>query len=108
VRVFRQLAESPGGGFTFGPPKSAAGLRTVVFPDLIVPDLSWPLARFAGPARTACCSLARAGVRCGTPTSAAGSGSQRSPRLTCPRSTFMISVTLATCWRLARARISAS
>ncbi len=49
VRVFRQLAESPGGGFTFGPPKSAAGLRTVVFPDLIVPDLSWHLARFTGP-----------------------------------------------------------
>jgi len=49
VRVFRQLAESPGGGFTFGPPKSAAGQRTVAFPDLIVPDLAWHLARFAGP-----------------------------------------------------------
>jgi len=49
VRIFRQLAESPGGGFTFGPPKSAAGQRTVVFPDLIVSDLAWHLARFAGP-----------------------------------------------------------
>jgi integrase len=49
VRVFRQLAESPGGGFTFGAPKSAAGQRTVAFPDLIVPDLAWHLARFAGP-----------------------------------------------------------
>jgi integrase len=49
VRIFRQLAESPGGGFTFGPPKSAAGQRTVAFPDLIVPDPAWHLARFAGP-----------------------------------------------------------
>jgi integrase len=49
VRVFRQLAESPGSGFTFGPPKSAAGQRTVAFPDLIVPELAWHLARFAGP-----------------------------------------------------------
>jgi integrase len=49
VRVFRQLAESPGGGFTFGPPKSAARQRTVAFPDLIVSDLAWHLARFTGP-----------------------------------------------------------
>ena len=43
VCIFRQLAESPGGGFAFGPPKSQAGQRTVVFPDLIVPDLAWHL-----------------------------------------------------------------
>jgi integrase len=49
VHVFRQLAESPGGGFAFGPPKSGAGQRTVVFPDLIVPDLAWHLARFTRP-----------------------------------------------------------
>ena len=49
MRVFRQLAESPGGGFAFGAPKSEAGRRTIVFPDLIVPDLAWHLARFAGP-----------------------------------------------------------
>jgi integrase len=49
VRVFRQLAELPGGGYAFGPPKSDAGQRTVVFPALIVPDLTWHLARFAGP-----------------------------------------------------------
>jgi integrase len=48
VRIFRQLAESPGGGFAFGPPKSQAGQRTVVFSDLIVPDLAWHLARFTG------------------------------------------------------------
>jgi Phage integrase family len=48
VRVFRQLAESPGGGFAFGPPKSQAGQRTVVFPDLVVPDLACHLARFTG------------------------------------------------------------
>jgi integrase len=48
ARIFRQLAESPGGGFAFAPPKSQAGQRTVVFPDLIVPDLAWHFARFVG------------------------------------------------------------
>jgi integrase len=50
VRIFRQLTELPGGGYAFGPPKSEAGQRTVVFPDLIAPDLTWHLARFTGPA----------------------------------------------------------
>lgn len=38
VRVTRQLAYD-GHGWSFGPPKSKAGRRTVSFPDLIVPDL---------------------------------------------------------------------
>jgi integrase len=39
VRVTRQIDYPPGGGHTFGPPKSRAGRRVVSFPDLIVPDL---------------------------------------------------------------------
>jgi integrase len=46
VRVERTLTQLPGGGHVFGPPKSEAGQRTVAFPDLIVPDLTWHLARF--------------------------------------------------------------
>jgi integrase len=45
VRVFRQLAEQRGGGFAFGPPKSDAGKRVVVIPDVIMPivkqQMSW-------------------------------------------------------------------
>jgi len=39
VRVTRQINYPPGGGHTFGPPKSRASRRVVSFPDLIVPDL---------------------------------------------------------------------
>jgi integrase len=39
VRVTRQIDYPPGGGHTFGPPKSRAGRRSVSFPGLIVPDL---------------------------------------------------------------------
>ena len=38
VRVTRQLYYH-GAGYSFGPPKSRAGLRVVVFPELIVPDV---------------------------------------------------------------------
>jgi integrase len=46
VRIERSLTELPGGGYLFGPPKSDAGLRIVVFPELITQDLAWHLARF--------------------------------------------------------------
>jgi integrase len=39
VRVTRQIDYLPGGGHSFGPPKSKAGRRVVPFPDLIAPDL---------------------------------------------------------------------
>ena len=39
VRVTRQLVYLPGGGHSFAPPKSRAGVRVVAFADLIVPDL---------------------------------------------------------------------
>jgi integrase len=38
-RVTRQIDYLPGGGHSFGPPKSKAGRRVVPFPDLIAPDL---------------------------------------------------------------------
>ena len=39
VWVTRQIYYLPGGGHTFGPPKSKAGIRLVVFADIIAPDL---------------------------------------------------------------------
>jgi integrase len=39
VRVTRQIDYLPGGGHSFGPPKSRAGRRLVPFSDLIAPDL---------------------------------------------------------------------
>ena len=39
VRVTRQINYPPGGGHSFGSPKSRAGRRVISFPDLIVPDL---------------------------------------------------------------------
>jgi integrase len=45
VRVTRQIDYLPGGGHSFGPPKSKAGRRVVPFPDLIAPDLRQHLDR---------------------------------------------------------------
>jgi len=36
VRIFRQLSESPGGGFSFGPPKSQAGQVSVIRVDAVI------------------------------------------------------------------------
>jgi integrase len=46
VRVERSLSELPGGGYLFGPPKSAAGRRVVVLPAAIKPALADHLAAF--------------------------------------------------------------
>jgi integrase len=48
VRVTRQLAEVRG-GFAFGPPKSAAGVRVVAIPDVIISVIQWHLTCFAQP-----------------------------------------------------------
>jgi integrase len=48
VSVRRSLTELPGGGYLFGPPKSDAGQRDVVFPNLIHDALCEHLARFTG------------------------------------------------------------
>jgi integrase len=49
VRINRSLTELYGGGRSYGPPKSAAGRRTVVIPDIIAADLTAHLEQFAGP-----------------------------------------------------------
>ena len=49
VKVERSLTELPGGGYLYGPPKSQAGNRIVVFPDLITVDLTRHLAVFTAP-----------------------------------------------------------
>jgi integrase len=46
VRVERQLAELPGGGYAYGPPKSDASVRAVPIPELIGPRLRWHLGRY--------------------------------------------------------------
>lgn len=47
IRVERTLTELQGGGLAFGPPKSDAGRRAVVFPELIAPVVRWHLSCFA-------------------------------------------------------------
>jgi integrase len=46
VRVQRTLTHLSGGGHVFGPPKTAAGRRTVVYPGLVSADLADHLERF--------------------------------------------------------------
>jgi integrase len=49
VRVTRQLNERDGGGFSFGPPKPEAGVRSVAIPELITPDLAAHIMTYARP-----------------------------------------------------------
>jgi integrase len=49
VRIDRSLTELSGGGRSFGPPKSAAGRRTVIIPEIIAVDLAVHLEQLAGP-----------------------------------------------------------
>jgi len=53
VRVTRQINYPRGGGHAFGPPKSRAGVRVVVFAALIVPDLTAHLESITEPAALA-------------------------------------------------------
>jgi integrase len=49
VKIERSLTPLPGGGYSFGPPKSAAGRRTVIIPAVIVPDIARHLDQFVSP-----------------------------------------------------------
>ena len=49
VQVTRQLNERDGGRFSFGPPKSEAGVRIVAIPELITPDLAAHIMTHARP-----------------------------------------------------------
>jgi integrase len=53
VRIDRQLTEVPGHGQVIGPPKSKAGKRVVVIPEVVVPAIGWHLSCFTGEDRTA-------------------------------------------------------
>jgi integrase len=59
VRVTRKINYPPGAGHTFGPPKSRAGVRDVVFAALIVPDLAAHLDSITSPAALAFTSPGR-------------------------------------------------
>ena len=48
VQVERSLTELPGGGYLFGPPKSAAGKRVVAVPAVIKPELVHHLETLTG------------------------------------------------------------
>src|SRR6185437_5925602 len=50
VRVERSLTELPGGGYLYGPPKSAAGHRVVAIPVVIRPELVHHLEAFTADA----------------------------------------------------------
>ena len=46
IQIHRSLTEKPSGGYLYGPPKSDAGRRRVVFPAHIAADLESHLAAF--------------------------------------------------------------
>jgi integrase len=58
VRISRQLSEQRGGGFTFGPPKSEAGYRTVAIPAVITSDLASHIVTLPRRVTTGSCSSA--------------------------------------------------
>ena len=49
AKVERSLTELPGGGYRFGPPKSAAGQRTIAVPEVIMAALKRHLETYTGP-----------------------------------------------------------
>ena len=73
VEVTQQEGHLAGGLLVFGPPKSAAGRRTVAIPNFLLPDVAAHLERFVGPGpdqfvsedRAASFRADRTGARCG-------------------------------------------
>ena len=49
VRIARSLTELSGGGRSFGPPKSEAGRRTVIIPEIMITDIARHLDQFTTP-----------------------------------------------------------
>jgi integrase len=92
VRVAKSGIQPDTGPIEDGDPKSAAGFRTVNFPDLIVPDLRAHLDSFVGPNRRTSCSPARVGAGLAG-TTFTGSGARRGSGSACRRSTCTTSVT---------------
>lgn len=108
VRIFRQLAESPGGGSLSGrpSPRPDSGPSCFLISScLILPGTSRDSSALK---MTACSSRARVGARRGTLTSAAGCGSRPWLILAWLTFIFTIFVMQAMSWRQARARTCAS
>ena len=78
VRVVRQVTTLSSGRQVIGPPKSEAGKRVVIVPEVIVPRCSCTCAGWPGRARMGCCSPARKASRCDMTISATASGTRRS------------------------------
>lgn len=72
VRVSVAHTEVPGRGIVVGPPKSRAGLRTIVVPKAIRATSSSTSATGSGPARRRCCSPVIRAARSAGPTSPSG------------------------------------
>lgn len=104
VKVERTLDQLSGGGHSFGPPKSAAGHRTVIIPDLILTDLASHLASHAGPGEIDLVFTSPAARPCITAISANAFGFRRSRQSVCPVFMCMTFATLATSWSLTWAR----
>lgn len=68
VQVERSLTEPPGGGYLFGPPKSAAGKRVVAIPAVIKPELAHHLETLTGDEPDALVFTAPTGTPCGMAT----------------------------------------
>lgn len=83
LRVTRKLAEV-NGDLSFGPPKTAAGRRTVGIPMFVANSLDVHLAHFSEPGDDGLVFPAPKAVRCDAATSVAGSG-YRPPRRSASR-----------------------
>jgi integrase len=92
VTVAEQLVEV-NGTFSIGPPKSAAGRRTVTLPAAMVAALAEHLADYTAPSPDAFVFLSSQATTCGAATSTAASGSPPSAR---PASRAFASMTFAT------------
>jgi integrase len=87
VRVVSSLTETDTGTLFPGPPKSAAGRRTVQLPQLIVPSLRTHLDRHAQSGDDGLVFVSRAGRGFGAATSAAAYGCPHLPAQVCSRFT---------------------
>jgi integrase len=98
VRFHRQLAEVRG-GFSFGPPKSLAGRRTVTIPDVIIPAIRWHLGCFTADDEDALIFTSPTGTPLRHRNSGAASGCPRSWRPGSPISTFTTCAIPGTRWQ---------
>ena len=99
VGVRRQLQELVDGRQIFGPPKTAAGVRTVAIPPHVVGAIARHLQHHVRPEAEALVFTAPTGTFCAAATSTAGPGSRPVPPWAWSAFGFMISAIPATPWR---------